>query len=347
MDFKFFDKKYFHNTLGEYFIVAGIFLVSTIIILLITKLLLKGVKKRAAKSNKVIDSILIKGLEHTILPLIYICILYFAIGTLDFPNKLENKIHTVFIFLLTFLGIRSIIGIIKIYLNSYFKDKTDGTSREKQISGIVNIFSFIIWSVGLIFLLDNVGFKVSTVIAGLGVGGIAIALAAQAILGDLFSYFVIFFDRPFEIGDFIEVGGQSGTVENIGIKTTRVRGIGGEQIVFSNQNLTSTQLHNYKRMERRRSLFTLRIDFNTPKQKLEEVPKIIKKIIDEQEKVTFERSHLASVGEYAYIFETVYYVDDPDYKLYMDIQQNVILNANKKFEEKGIKLATSLLGIIK
>ncbi|MDP4115740.1 MAG: mechanosensitive ion channel family protein, partial [Bacteroidota bacterium] len=304
-------------------------------------LLLRGFKKKAAKSNKVFDSILIKGIEHTLLPLVYIGILYFAVGSLEFPYKVENKIHTVFVFLLTLLGIRTIIGVIRIYLNSYFKNKEDGSSREKQISGIVNIFGFIIWSIGLIFLLDNIGFKVSTVIAGLGVGGIAIALAAQAILGDLFSYFVIFFDKPFEIGDFIVVGDKSGTVENIGIKTTRVRSLGGEQIVFSNTNLTSSQLHNYKRMERRRSLFTLRIDFGTPKQKLEEIPKIIKTIIEKQEKVTFDRSHLASVGEYAYIFETVYFVDDPDYKIYMDVQQTINIEICRQLDAMGIKLATS------
>lgn len=342
MELNFLDKKYFHNTVGDYLVVAGIFIITTTIILLLTKILIRGAKKRAAKSNKVIDLILLKAVEHTLLPLVYIGILYFAIGSLDFPNKIENKIHTVFVFLLTFLGIRTIIGVIRIYLNTYFRNKEDGSSREKQINGIVNIFSFVIWSIGLIFLLDNIGFKVSTVIAGLGVGGIAIALAAQAILGDLFSYFVIFFDKPFEIGDYIVVGDKSGTVENIGIKTTRIRSLNGEQIIFSNTNLTSSQLHNFKRMEKRRVLFNVKIDYNTHRPLLQEIPDIIKSVVEKQNDVTFDRSNISSFGDYGYVFETVYYIDDPDYNLYMDTQQKIILGTNALFAEKGIKLASAL-----
>ena len=192
---------------------------------------------------------------------------------------------------------------------------------------------------GLVFLLDNLGFKVSAVITGLGIGGIAVALAAQTILGDLFAYFVIFFDRPFEIGDFIIVGDKLGSVEYIGLKTTRVRSLSGEQLVFSNKDLTDSRIHNYKKMERRRVVFQLGVIYQTTLEQVKEIPAIVKQIIENQKDTAFDRGHFAKYGDFSLNFEFVYYVVGSDYNKYMDIQQAINLEIYKVFEEKGIEFA--------
>ena len=189
-------------------------------------------------------------------------------------------------------------------------------------------------------MLDNLGFEVSTVIAGLGIGGIAIALAAQAILGDLFSYFVIFFDRPFEIGDFVILPNEfMGTIEYIGIKTTRIRSLSGEQIVVANTDLTNSRIRNYKRMERRRVVFKLGVIYQTTSKQLAEIATIVKTIIENQSDTTFDRGHFQSYGDFSLNFEFVYYVLSGDYNKYMDTQQAINLKIYEEFEKRGIEFA--------
>ena len=173
----------------------------------------------------------------------------------------------------------------------------------------------------------------------LGIGGIAIALAAQTILGDLFSYFVIFFDRPFEIGDFIVIDDKSGVVEHIGIKTTRIRTLGGEQLICSNTDLTNSGLHNYKRLQKRRILFNLGVTYQTSHQQISEIPGILKGIVESKPYVTFDRAHFSGYGDFSLNFEIVYYILDSDYTFYMDKQQAIYLDILKAFEERGIEFA--------
>jgi small-conductance mechanosensitive channel len=197
----------------------------------------------------------------------------------------------------------------------------------------------VLWTIGLIAIFHNLGFDVTAIIAGLGVGGIAIALAAQTILGDLFNYFVILFDQPFEPGDFIVVDEKMGTIEHIGLKTTRIRSLQGEQIIFSNTNLTNSRIHNYKRMNERRVLFQLGVVYDTPVDKLKIIPTLIRKAIDDQDFVRFDRVHFASFGEYSMKFEAVYHVISSDYNQYMDIQQGINLAICEQFRAEGIQFA--------
>ncbi|MEE9594372.1 MAG: mechanosensitive ion channel family protein, partial [Candidatus Hydrothermarchaeales archaeon] len=206
----------------------------------------------------------------------------------------------------------------------------------KAIRPVIKVF---IWGFGVIFLLDNLGFEISTVVAGLGIGGIAVALAAQAVLGDLFSYFAIMIDRPFEIGDFIIVGDYLGTVEHVGIKTTRIRSLGGEQLVFSNTDLTNSRVRNYKRMEKRRVLFTMGVTYQTSHEKLKEIPTVIRDIIENISDTVFDRAHFSSYGDFSLVFEVAYYVASGDYKKYMDIQQEINLKIKEEFEKRGIEFA--------
>ena len=192
---------------------------------------------------------------------------------------LARSINVLMLALLTLFTARFITMFLSYIFAEYLRKRGKDITLERSLDSTLKILKFIVWALAIIFFLDNLGFKISTVIAGLGIGGIAVGLAAQAILKDLFSYFSIIFDRPFEIGDFVIVGDYLGTVEYIGVKTTRVRSLGGEQLVFSNTDLTDSRVRNYKRMEKRRVVFQFGVTYGTSVEKLKEIPKIVEEII--------------------------------------------------------------------
>ena len=197
----------------------------------------------------------------------------------------------------------------------------------------------MLWILLFLVALDNFGADVTTLIAGLGVGGIAIALAVQNILGDLFASFSIVLDKPFIIGDFIIVGDHLGTVEYIGLKTTRLRSLSGEQLIFSNTDLLGSRIRNYKRMYERRVVFSVAVVYQTPEEKLAAIPEMIREIVEAQAQIRFDRAHFKDFGAYALNFEVVYWILSPDYNLYMDIQQTINLAIFRQFNETGIAFA--------
>lgn len=199
--------------------------------------------------------------------------------------------------------------------------------------------TLLLWLAVLLLILDNLGFDVTALIAGLGVGGIAVALAVQNILGDLFASLSILIDKPFVVGDFLIIDDYMGSVEHVGLKTTRVRSLSGEQLVFSNSDLLKSRLRNYGRMYERRVAFTIGVTYQTPREKLKEIPGILRAAIEAQEHTRFDRAHFASYGDFSLNFETVYYVLGPDYNLYMDIQQAINLVIHEQFEKEGIEFA--------
>jgi len=197
----------------------------------------------------------------------------------------------------------------------------------------------VVWSTAFLLIVSNLGYDVTALIAGLGIGGIAVGLALQNILGDLFASLSIVLDKPFEVGDFIIVGDLLGSVEKIGIKTTRVRSLSGEQLIFSNNDLTSSRIRNFKRMYERRVVFGFGVIYQTSPEQLEEIPKLVRSFIEEQEQTRFDRAHFKGFGQSSYDFEVVYYVLAPDYAVYMDIQQAVNLALVRAFAERGIEFA--------
>ena len=197
----------------------------------------------------------------------------------------------------------------------------------------------LLWTALLLVALDNLGVDVTALVAGLGVGGIAVALALQNILGDLFASLSIVLDKPFVNGDFIVVGDMAGSVEHIGLKTTRVRSLNGEQLVFSNADLLSSRIRNYKRMQERRVLFKLGVTYDTPPRKVAQIPNIIRDIIEALDDVRFDRAHFSSYGGFSLDFEVVYYVLDADYNRYMDLQQAINLGILHRFAAEEIEFA--------
>jgi len=207
----------------------------------------------------------------------------------------------------------------------------------------LNLLNFIgrivLWTIVLLLVLDNLGVNITALVAGLGVGGIAVALAVQTILGDLFASLSIVLDKPFVVGDFLIVDDLLGAVEYVGLKTTRIRSLSGEQLVFSNSDLLSSRIRNYGRMYERRVLFSVGVTYQTPRDKLIKIPVIIRDAVERQDKTRFDRSHFKAYGDFALVFESVYYVLGPDYNEYMDIQQAINLHLHECFEQEGIEFA--------
>lgn len=335
----FFDTVFWNNTLRSWLFAIAIFLVSLVVIKLFRYVISRYLKKWTEGTDAKWDDLVISVLEKS-MPLAYLGGFYLALYSLHFGNpKVDRFIQVLMMLVCTVLVLRIITTVARHSLFSIIKRREDRESKQKQARGLIVTINLVIWILGFVFLIDNLGYDVTTLVAGLGIGGIAIALAAQAILGDLFSYFVIFFDRPFEPGDFITVEDKMGTVENVGIKTTRIRTLGGEQLVFSNTDLTNSRLHNFKRMTNRRVVFKLSVEHHTPHKKLQEITAMVNGIISSKEKVRLDRGHFSAFGESTFDFEFVYFVDSPDYNLFMDIQQSIYLEIVQAFEDGNISFA--------
>ncbi len=332
------QQTFLQNRILDYLIFIAAFLASIFIIRIFKTVFVKRLKRWAEKTKTTIDDFLIHTTEKAILPLLYFGAFYLSTRCLTLSPVINKGIDILGIVLLTIFGIYFLIKIINYALENYWLKGKDET-KERNIKAIMPIVKVTVWGLGIVFLLNNLGFKVSAVIAGLGIGGVAVALAAQTVLKDLFSYFAILFDRPFEIGDFITIDGYLGTVEHIGIKTTRIRSLGGEELVFSNTDLTSSRLHNYKRMDKRRVVFRLGVTYETSLEKLKEIPGIIRDIIESVDDTIFDRAHFFSYGDFSLIFEIVYYIIGRSYNKYMDIQQEINFKIKEEFEKRGIEFA--------
>ncbi|MFH1768226.1 MAG: mechanosensitive ion channel domain-containing protein [Candidatus Omnitrophota bacterium] len=270
---------FWSNSVSAYLIAFLVFIASIMVIKIAHYILIKYFKKLAEKTSTTFDDFLIKLIQKIVFPLACFGAVYISINALTLHVTAKKILDVLGVALLTLSAAR-FLNLFVIYGFKLYSVKRDqNKTLERSLDGILRVLNFIIWAIAIIFFLDNIGFKISTVIAGLGIGGVAVALAAQAILKDLFSYFSIIFDRPFGIGDFIIIGDYMGTVEYIGAKTTRIRSLSGEQLIFSNTDLTDSRVRNYKRMERRRVVFKLGVTYDTKLELLKEIPAIIERII--------------------------------------------------------------------
>ena len=320
-------------------VALSIIAVAIVLLRLFQSIIVGKLKRFSEKTSTSIDDFAITVLQNSVMPLLYILAINFGLNYVSLPARAVDIIHVALLFVVTFFVLKVITSTIGYFFKRALTRKEKTELREKQAKGILLIIQAVVWAIGILFLIDNLGFDITTLVAGLGIGGIAIALAAQTVLGDLFSYLVIFFDKPFEIGDFIIVEDKMGTVEYIGIKTTRLRTLGGEQLICSNTDLTNSRVHNYKRMMERRTVFSFGVVYNTPAAKLKIIPPLIKKIIEELDDTRFDRAHFKSFGDFSLDFEVVYYVLSPDYNTYMDKQQSINLKIFELFEKEQIEFA--------
>ncbi|MDP2658580.1 MAG: mechanosensitive ion channel family protein [Candidatus Deferrimicrobium sp.] len=332
-------REFYHNRISEYLVCLAIILGGILAVRIVGALALKRLKAWAKKTPTTYDDFLVDRIRGTGIPLVYLGIVQASLRVLTLSPRLERVIDMAGIVLLTLLVIVFTVSLVRYGFEEYSRKRGEDATRDRALKGVVGLTKALVWGIGALFMLDNLGFRISTVVAGLGIGGIAIALAAQAILGDLFGYFVILFDRPFEIGDFVVVGDYMGVIERFGIKTTRIASLDGEQIVVSNKDLTDSRVRNYKRMAKRRVAFRLGVTYQTPASLLREIPGIVTEIFREIEGATLDRVHFFSYGDFSLIYEIVYYVDGNDYTRYMDLQQKANLRIYEEFGKRRITFA--------
>jgi small-conductance mechanosensitive channel len=307
---------------------------------LLVYVVLRRLRKFAARTATRVDDLVVGVLEKTKLPLLAVLALYAGTASLELPTRLGAWLGTIAVFALLFqAGIWAdrLIHLLLIHQQDH-ADADAGRVTTMRAAGF--LVRLVLFSVILLMALDNIpGLDITTLIAGLGVGGIAVALALQNVLGDLFASLSIALDKPFVIGDVITLDTFTGTVEQIGLKTTRLRSISGEQLVFANHDLLAGRIRNFKRMTERRSLAVLSVTYQTPAEKLEAIPTLVREIIEAQPTTRFERVHLRNFGASALEFEVVYFVQQPDITTFMDVQQAVNLAIFRRFAAEGIAFA--------
>ncbi|MFP4661271.1 MAG: mechanosensitive ion channel family protein [Halanaerobiales bacterium] len=324
------------NTYHDYLIALIYFIVGIAIVRILSYVFGKlhyWVKRKDVKLD------LIPIIRAKIFPLLYFSVFYYSVNRLILHVIISKIVYYMGLILAVFYGVTLLQKLVVQWMNKYWGKSLKEDSKIQLFEAVVLAVKVTIWIIAGLIILDNIGIEISGLIAGLGIGGIAIAFAAQAILEDIFSYFIIFFDRPFEIGDFISIGEYLGAVEHIGLKTTRIRSLGGEQLIFSNKDLINSRVKNYKRMKTRRILFNFGVVYQTSLDKLKKIQGIVRDIINEQNLIDFDRCHFKSYGDYALVFEVVYYVNDRDYNIYMDINHQILLRIKEEFQKEGISFA--------
>ncbi|MFH1591507.1 MAG: mechanosensitive ion channel family protein [archaeon] len=327
------------NSGNDYLWAAGIF-VGTIILLKIFKLfVLKRLEKFAKSTKNDIDDAIVEFIDEIGWPFYMVISVYISLRFIVVAPWVTNAFNYILVICLVFYGIKGIQKVIGYLINKEIeKRKKSEDTAVGHLHVLERTLGIVVWIVALLFLLSNFGVQITSLIAGLGIGGLAIAFALQHVFEDIFSSFSIYFDKPFTEGDFIVIGADKGVVKQIGLKTTRIKTLQGEELVISNKELTSTRVNNFKRMKKRRIAFTFGLTYDTSVAKLKKANEIVTKIA-KQAKVELDRTHFKEFGDFSLNFEVIYYMDVPDYAVYMDKQQEINLGIKQEFEKAGIEMA--------
>ncbi len=255
-------------------------------------------------------------------------------------DAFDAGLKTVILLVFTYRAITITQVLLAYWINKVAaKRELEGQARTSVVKSTQVILRSIVWIAAVLFVLDNLGVNISAVLTGLGIGGVAVALAAQAILGDLFNFFVILLDKPFAIGDFIISDTISGTIEHVGLKSTRIRSLSGEIVVVSNSNLLSSRIRNYQDLTKRRVVFKTSVVYGTDPEILKKVPEVVAAAVLAVPKAEFDRCNLFNCGDYALEFETAYYLNEPDYKAYMAAHEKTLLGVLEGLKAAGAELA--------
>lgn len=326
---------YFNNRVLDYLLFFISLIASLVVIKILGYFLVKTMKRKKEITGSSLYDLLLRGVRQYLYPILYLTAVALSTRVLQWNPTLEKLMDT---------GILAVIAIfVALFASMFavllFQKYWDSASNAPAMKWMSILIKTVIWGIALILFLDNIGVKINSLLAGLGIGGLAIAFAAQTILADIFCFFTILFDRPFEVGDFITVGEQMGTVEHIGVKTTRLRALTGEQLIFSNGDLTGSRIQNFKTLEQRRVLFSLGVTYDTKADTLKEIPGVIREIIEQIPDTKFGRAHFSSYGDFSLNFEIVYFVLSNDYDRYMDIHQGINLRIKEEFDRRKIAFA--------
>jgi small-conductance mechanosensitive channel len=330
----------FSNSLTDWSLALGLMGVLLIALLWVRGLVRRYHQKLLATDKTELAEVPLEVLSRTTLLFFVVLSVFTGLTTLTMSDKAKTVLYSVLTIALFWQGGVWISAAATAWLE---RRRRYNVGADRAVIGSLAVIGFvvrvIIWALVALLTLDNLGIDVTTLVAGLGIGGIAVALAVQNVLGDLLASLSITFDKPFVLGDFLIVDDFLGSVEYIGIKSTRLRSLSGEQIVLSNADLLKSRIRNYGRMAERRVVFATRIPYETPVDKIERVAPLIREIVEAQKDTRFDRSHFASHGTFSLEFETVYYVLSADYNRYMDIQQAINLRLHRELARIGVDLA--------
>jgi small-conductance mechanosensitive channel len=328
-----------HESVVDLSIAVGIGIGSLLVMLYARANVRRGFARMASTERVEVMELPAEILSRTTLPFLLVVSAYLGAQWLELPPRVDRLLDRA-VTIACFWQAGVWLSTLAVTL---LERKRRDAGADRALLGSLGILGFVaralIWAVVLLLALDNLGIDVTALVAGLGIGGIAVALAVQNVLGDLLASLSITLDKPFVVGDFVIVGDFMGSVEYVGIKSTRLRSLSGEQIVMSNADLLSSRLRNFGRMAERRVVFTLSVAYETPQDRLECLPGVIRRVIESEAQVRFDRSHFARYGASSLDFETVFYVLSPDYNVYMDIQQRINFELMSEFSRLGVDFA--------
>jgi small-conductance mechanosensitive channel len=338
IDWSFLNWVYAGNSIQQYLTALAIIIGVFLILKLFRFVILARFRNILSKKIDVERLLISKILRSLTWPFYAIISVYIGLRYLTFPSIVDKISYVVIFIFLVYYAIKILGEVIQ-----HSVEKVSKKKNEEVDQGIIEvskkILSMIIWVFAFLWILSNLGYNVTGLLAGVGIAGIAIGFALQGVLEDFFAFFSIHFDKPFKPGDFIIIGNDMGTIKKIGIKSTRIQSLQGQELVVSNKELTTARINNYKKMEKRRIAFTFGVTYDTSVKKLKKIPKIVKAIFDKTDKADIDRVHFKEYGDFSLKYEVVYYVDTNDYNVYMDVQQEVNLNLKEAFEKEKIEFA--------
>jgi small-conductance mechanosensitive channel len=336
----FLEQSYFGNSLEAWLIAlaaaAGVFLILKVF----QTVVLRRLASLAAKTATELDDLVVQIVRKTRYFFLLVVSVYAGTYALTLPPAASRLVSILLVLVLLLQGAIWGTSAISFWIGRIMKRRMEeDAASATTLSALSFVGKLVLWSLVLLLALDNVGVNITGLVTTLGIGGIAVALALQNILGDLFASLSIVLDKPFVMGDFIIVGDLLGTVEHVGLRTTRVRSLSGEQLIFSNTDLIKSRIRNFKRMSERRVVFTLGVTYQTRHEKLSRLSPLLREIVESQANVRFDRAHFKEYGDFALIYEVVYFVLSPDYNLFMDIQHAINLEIYRRFEQEGVEFA--------
>ena len=328
------------NSLMDWLYAGGVAIGLVAVAALVKWLAVHRLTAIARSTSGRLDDALVEALRGTRLRLLFIPALYLGCGSLELPHWLVALMGAAATVALLIQAGLWVSRLLKFWIfSSQERVAGPGARDSTGLSVLWFIGRTAVWATVALLALDNAGVDVTALIAGLGIGGIAVALAAQNILGDLFASLSIVLDKPFAVGDFIVIDDVKGAVEHVGLKTTRLRSVDGEQIVLSNSDMLKSRVRNYGRMQERRVVFQFGVLYETPPEKLARIPALVREIVCAPGSVRFGRAHFKELGESAHVFEVVYWMLDPDYDAYMDVQQSINLGLVRAFAREDVGFA--------
>jgi small-conductance mechanosensitive channel len=332
------DEEVFGNTVRQYVIAFMIFFLVLLGIKLLQKVAIARLMAFIERTQTKVDNAIVKTVQTIKPPFYWFLAFWAAVQFLEIHGKAATVVDTILIAWVAWQVILALQIFVDYFIQTRLRDYKDRSTE--VVSGILSGTSkIVLWTIGILFILSNLGINVTSLIAGLGIGGLAVALALQNVLSDLFSSLAIYFDKPFAPGDFIVDGDISGTVQKVGVKTTRIKSLLGEEVVVPNKDLVSSQIRNFKRMQRRRVDFVNGVTYETPQEKMKRIPDMIKDIIENVDQAEFDRAHFHEFADFSLNFEIIYHVESREFDLYMDIHQHILLGIKEAFEKENIEIA--------